>query len=332
MLTQNRANAQFLTSRALTVAIVVSVVLVNSVAWGIPLLVGGSSHSSPLLDSSRMTTGTISKLKKARQPSTKLAKQSPQKIYAGLVPLPNQAPGRAYEAVVHSAKSVSENVGRQGLPELALSSKPSTLFPRPEPRLELPKPPRIAAAVHDNAGTKRQLHLKIRKRAQGVVLVSPYTPGVRISPKGSGHEWRHRNLRVANGQTTLDTAKAIASRAARRFEQMRDKMANLDVRRARGFGEGGAHRRALLPVAPQRPRIAGNSDAHSVSKSARNYVRARLVRRPLAGVASSQTRTSGASRDPIPTNVNRRITRPPVSNTSKSRQVARLTPVVRRKI
>jgi hypothetical protein len=335
MLTQNRADAQFLTSRALTVAIVASVVLINSVAWGIPLVVGGSRNLSPLLDGSRMTTGTVPKLEKAGERSTKITKQP----HRSLVPLPGQAPSYTDVSSINSAKQVAGPVEPL---TVTPSRKPLTLFPQPEPRLKLPKPPRIAAAVHDRRSAKRQASPNARELVRDVVLVSPYTPGVRISPKGRGHEWHHRNLRVANGQTTLDTAKAIARRAARRFEQMRDKMARLDARNARGLRDGRTHRRALLPVASQPPRIAGYNSGRSASKSARSFVRARLVRRPLAGAAALRahirpvnTRLVHArpiSRDQIPTNVNLRLTQSPVSGAFKLRQVARLMPVARRTI
>jgi hypothetical protein len=113
-----------------------------------------------------------------------------------------------------------------------------------------------------------------------VVMVSPYTPGVRVAPNGRGHEWRHRNLRASSSETTFDAARAIARRTAERLKQMRERMAGLDVRDRRALTGEARASRVLLPVAPRPPRIVAS---HAHSRSDRTYVRARLVRRPIGG-------------------------------------------------
>ena len=179
----------------------------------------------------------------------------------------------------------------------ATLARPATLFPRPQPAPEL----RDAAGnrSQDNASRNRTpavagfvstapQQVSVAPTADStreVVLASPYTPGVRVTPRGHGLQWHHRNLRVADNATTLDTARAIARRAAERFDQMRDRMAKLDAHDADLTARERDSRRTLLPVGLRPPRIIAGTDLpsqqHARTKSVSNYLRPRLVRRPL---------------------------------------------------
>ncbi|MFY0613228.1 MAG: hypothetical protein JXQ99_16975 [Hyphomicrobiaceae bacterium] len=260
MLNNHRTMSRFLSSQTLTVAIVSSVVLINSVAWGIPLLVK-AGEADPVQDIS--STNTIA----APTLPTPLVKRAEGKVVksafrgssAPVIPLPAKAPEFEQERL-HSRE-------------------PATLFPRPQAAPELLQVT-TAAAAPVRLGAPQRSRQRARHSARDIVLVSPYTPGVRVAPDGRAREWRHRNLRSSSGTTTFDKARAIARRAAQRFEQMRDRMAKLDARDA-ATNEERARGLALLPVAPRPPRIVTGSVGRSATKSAHNYVRARLIRRPI---------------------------------------------------
>lgn len=278
MLTQNRAMTGFLKSRALTAAIVASVVLANSVAWGIPLLVGnGPLKSRPAYTDLR--TGSLPGVREEGHTSnTVLSSNKPN------FPLPAKAPPRAEQQGIERVALVS---GGDARPNLA--RRPITMYPRPEPTPDLDKEARSrTTARSETAPPPAQPDL--RKTTREVVLVSPYTPGVRIAPGRHDGKWRHRQLRAkVEATSTLDKARAIARRAARRFDQMRDRIARAD---RHAVEPDRSHlRSALLPVAPRPPRIVEAPGTKSASKSAHNYIRARLVRRPLGIAPASAPRT-----------------------------------------
>lgn len=265
MLSNHGTMNRFLSSRTLTVAIVSSVVLINSVAWGIPLLVK-SGQPGALLDGSKVTTDALPRSsgsveKRLEIKAAKIALDADR----ALIPLPAKAPMR------EEAQAVLQ------------SREPATMFPRPQaaPVLLLQASQEATAPDRDGAVKRGRGVVLERHAARDIVLVSPYTPGVRVAPDGRGHEWRHRNLRISSGPTTYDRAKAIARRAAQRFEQMRDRMAKLNVRDAGSTNAERVRRLALLPVAPRPPRIVTGSIGRRATKSASNYIRSRLVRRPI---------------------------------------------------
>lgn len=182
---------RFLPSNCLTIAIVGTVVLVNSVAWGIPLLV--RDEDRPAMD---QMAGIGAVARSALQHSS---------LVTAAIPLPVPAPP-------HS------DIARTGL--APVSRPPATLFPRPEPA------PRFATQSVA-AGRIRPAERSPQGR-QEIVSASPYSPGVRPGADG-GLEWRHRILHDPSGASTLEAAKAIARRAAERIDQMRDRMAKLDA-------------------------------------------------------------------------------------------------------
>lgn len=275
MLTQNRAMTGFLKSRALTAAIVSSVVLVNSVAWGIPLLVG-SGPSNPRPAYSDIRTGSLPAVReRVHHPSATLSSNQPS------FPLPAKAPPRAKAQHVKQVAVVSTGAER------ALPRRPITMYPRPEPTPDMDKEARsrtttqlAAAPIATRTGAPNVV--------REVVLVSPYTPGVRIAPGRHDGGWRHRRSQTeGDGVSTLDKARAIARRAARRFEQMRNRIAHADQHAV--DPDRSQRRSALLPVAPRPPRIIEAPEGgRSASKSAHSYVRARLVRRPLSNAARTR--------------------------------------------
>lgn len=338
MLTKNRAMSWFLTSRALTAAIVASVVLVNSVAWGIPLLVG-SDRSRPALDRTDVKTGSVTKPDKPATGHRRRVTKTVMQVQRALIPLPDQAPQRL--SLQGLRKSALYNIGRaEPLPPppamLAVPSRPwqsrqpITLFPRPEAAPELLQSSRLATTTDDAIAPPRRF-TQTRNSVRDIVLVSPYTPGVRVAPDGRGHEWRHRNLRTPEGATTLDKAKAIARRAARRFEQMRDRMAGLDAGDA--SNEERARSRALMPVASRPPRIVDGAVGHYASKSAYSHVRARLIRQSLGqiGTLPSDISTMQAARVSATSDVNTPHSAGDIHpnsavKVSQPKRVARLTP------
>lgn len=280
MLTQIRAKTGFFRSRALTAAIVSSVVLVNSVAWGIPLLVGsGQSKSRPAYSDIR--TGSLPKA----QPGSNFSRTALKPIESRL-PLPVQAPPIGTAQVAKQVAAVS-GVGEQR----SAKRRPITMYPRPEPTPILGKQVRSQPAPK-LASARTTTQSGVRRTVREVVLVSPYTPGVRIAPGALNNEWRHRQVgSAADGVSTLDKARAIARRAAQRFEQMRDRITRAD--RHAADPDRSQRRSALLPVAPRPPRIVeAPGGRRSASKSAHSYVRARLVRRPIgaSGTAAPRTR------------------------------------------
>ena len=267
MLYNHSMLSRLLSSRTLTVAIVSTVVLINSVAWGIPLLVTASQQRT-VLDGSKTNAASPPTLPEPRveRRGNRMATVAPPKARKR-IPLPVQAPGSEH------------------LRALLQSREPATMFPRPVAAPAATKT-LSASAVRNRVGA-RDLGGPQRERyaARDIVLVSPYTPGVRIAPDGRGHEWRHRNLRSSSGPTTIDRARAIARRAAQRFEQMRDRMAKHNARGSAPTVEDRAHGLALLPVAPRPPRIVTGSVGRSATKSSRSYIRARLVRRPITSIS-----------------------------------------------
>lgn len=333
MLTQTWPGARILSSRALTPAIILCVVLINSVAWGIPLLLGMENRVTTAGGAIQITTGALSK-----PPS--VDRRQVNSVSRPIVPLPRRAPIRQAGRVALSDKAAERASGAQAPKSTssAPSGIPSTLFPRPVPRLALNEERKPEAIAIRGDVAKQVFHSQAKRRhVRDVVLVSPYTPGVRISPNRHGHGWRHRNPIANAGQTTLSTAKDIALRAARRFEEMRDRMAKLDARTASGHRESKLNRQLLRPVVSQPPRIAGQTSGLSDTRSSQVFVRARLVRRPIVGARVSQqtpetqtlqtqaaelsrhqTIRSGASKRPS-SNQRRlaRLTPPPVSNKTK---------------
>ncbi len=340
MLTQNRAMSWFLTSRALTAAIVASVIFINFVAWGIPLLVG-LGHSRPAHDGTDIKTGSVARPDWPATGRRGRVTKTVLQVQRALIPLPDQAPEQL--SLQGLRKSALHKIGRaQSLPPpptmLALPSRPwqskqpITLFPRPEAAPELVQSASLATTT-DGAIAPLRGFTRTRNSVRDIVLVSPYTPGVRVAPDGRGHEWRHRNVRTPTGATTLDKAKAIARRAARRFEQMRDRMAGLDARGAAAGGEERARSRALMPVASRPPRIVDGAVGRYASKSAYNYVRARLIRRSIGhvGTPPSDIPTMQAARVSARPDVNTPHsagdTRPnPAVKVSQPKRIARLTP------
>lgn len=277
MLTLIRLSAKSLSSSMLTFAIVACVVVVNSVAWGIPLLLGEDGRANSLPAAVSITTGSVAKPPKTDRRRVEVSTAPP-------VPLPRPAPPRETKRTGLSFQTASQT-------SAPTRSKPSTLFPRPEPRLILRSEPG-SSTVMVGREVSKVLSVSRPKRThfREVVLVSPYTPGVRVSPNRRGHEWRHRNLRAQDTRTTLDTARAIALRAAQRFKEMRNRMAKLDAQTASVLSEGRLNRQSMRPVAPRPPRIAGQSSGFSESRSARAFVRARLTRRPIEGAVTSPQR------------------------------------------
>lgn len=294
---------RLLSTRALTGAIIASVVLVNTVAWGIPLL-SGRDHRAELVAGSNIKTAS---LPRPTAPASSLAETLPSHP-------PGSAPTRSHLPPAPVAKSaiwsmplpsqgpiMAQPVSTSAVPRFAFVTSdapiallipseqaPATLYPRPEtpPRnlfLNETAPPSsvVPAKAQPASAPARPREAEIGPRE--IVLVSPYTPGVRTAPNGHGREWRHRNLRASQGATTLDTAKAIAKRAAEQFEQMRDRMAKLDAQSADLSESERARSRALLPVAPQPPRVVDSGIGRSLAKSAYSFVRPRLVRRPIGG-------------------------------------------------
>ena len=155
MLTKNRATSQFLTSHVLTAAIVGGVVLINSVAWGIPLLVG-SGHSDSALVGANIKTGALPRLT-GEQPS--LVKQAVLRVPTDLMPLPEQAPGRSLAP--KSYKSASLVVRGKQLPPLPIARllparswpirQPKTLFPRPTTPPSQWSPDQVAKSINTNS-------------------------------------------------------------------------------------------------------------------------------------------------------------------------------------
>lgn len=162
--------------------------------------------------------------------------------------------------------------------------------------------------------TRPQQKSKQTSEKKDVVFVSPYSPGVRMTTRRQGVSDDRPNLRATPSTSTLGTARVIASRAAERFQEMRDRMVRIAVQ-----GEGSEHdmanRRAVRPVvsiapqgvprviaaAPKRQAYARFSELPSsrmgIGINANNdqsLVRPRLVRRPIPDV------TGPSSGDPMP--------------------------------
>lgn len=330
MLTKNRAMSRFLTSQALTAAIVGGVVLINSVAWGIPLLMGSGQSASAVVGTN-ISTGSLPRLR-GDQPS--VLKQAVLRAPKALMPLPQQAPNRS--------RPVSKAERGAQLPPLPMARllptrplpvrQPKTLFPRP-----VAPPGHLSAdqLAKSSASATEPRRAVLRKPVRDVVLVSPYTPGVRIAPNGRGHQWRHRNLHVSSGATTLDRAREIARRASLRFEQMRHQLAGLDGRGVVASNDVHIQRRALLPVAVRPPRIVVDGAArHSVARSAYSEVRTRLIRRPLNRAATPRQDVAAVPTAPPPGTIQSRLllqeerapSAPGVVEVPPPARIARLSP------
>jgi hypothetical protein len=244
-------------TNALTLSIVGVVVLVNSVAWGIPLLTGtdrgGTSNHAKR--PAPITTGAIPR--PARRP------EFPADTSA-LVPLPARLPATAPDAVkpAHAKRDNTQ----------AVSLK--TLYPLPEPapaKLLVPPSPPPAEAP---ATRKVRIVSAPRYGRNDTALVSPYTPGVRGKPAAKKRQLNPVPEALPN-DTPLSRAREIARRAARRFEAMR---ARLEAPETHSQVAAGSH--TTLPLSATHP-TASLIGSSSASKSAVAYVRPRIVRRPI---------------------------------------------------
>ena len=238
-------------SNTLTFLIVGFVVLINSVAWGIPLLT--SAKTAPGEGTSiPATTGAIPR--PIRGAMDLASRGAP-------VPLPAMAPNGSTETAPAARYASAEQVNRA----------PKTLYPQPEraPEQLLGPPNEIAAAAPDAPPAREP---DIRPRNLDLAFVSPYAPGVRIQPRADSQSsgvTPPRSSYEHDRDSTLARAREIAQRASRRFEAIRARLQEreassphetgatalpLDARRqtASLIGSG---RAAQSPVTPVRPNL-----------------------------------------------------------------------------
>lgn len=260
-----RRTAPGLATNALTFSIVGVVVLVNSVAWGIPLLTGtdrgGSQHHAKRPVS--LTTGAIPR--PARRPDMPARVSAP-------VPLPERllAPG------------MSEQSG----PDATQAASPKTLYPMPEPApAKLLQPP---SELRPEPQSTREVRTVSAPRYgwRDTAMVSPYAPGFRVKPEAKAKAAPPSSPAEALARdTTLERARQIARRAAQRFEAMR---ARLEAPESRHQAEANGH---TLPLSARQP-TASLIGSSSASKSAFADVRPRIVRRPIQPDPVAEVETS----------------------------------------
>lgn len=262
---RNRARtAPGVATNVLTASIVGVVVLVNSVAWGIPLLTG-DGDSDPARNAKRLdsiTTGAIPRPE--RRPEMEAGATSP-------VPLPVLSPMPAVEP------SGSDVSGRRG----AGPRSPKTLYPLPEsaPSQLLVPPSKPASTPPETRVTRTASAPTFAWR--DTARVSPYAPGVRMKQLENAAPSTKRPPAQAYElakDTTLERARQIARRAAERFEAMRARLDAPQSSRQAGLSS------QTLPLGA-RPPTASLIGSTSASKSAFAYVRPRIVRRPIEPAA-----------------------------------------------
>src|SRR6056297_156868 len=148
-----------LTSRSLSIAIIAGVVLINSVAWGIPLIVGGSakvSHNSNIRTDSitapAPVTRSPSRERLIRLTATRFPRNiavsgegeqapAPPRTKSRNLPLPTPAPPPELPAKL-ALPTPNPNAAASTVADITESAPPATLFPRPQPKKMLP----VAAA------------------------------------------------------------------------------------------------------------------------------------------------------------------------------------------
>jgi hypothetical protein len=244
-------------SNTLTFLIVGFVVLINSVAWGIPLLT--NAHTATEESTSIPATGGA-----IPRPS-RVGMDLPSR--GAPVPLPAMAPNGHPESAPAARNISSEHV----------NWAPKTLYPQPEraPEQLLGPPNEIVAAAPDAAPARG---LDVRPRNPDLAFASPYAPGVRIQPRtgsqGSGvtppqSSYEH------DRDSTLARAREIAQRASRRFEAMR---ARLEERETSSPHETDA---TVLPLDARR-QTASLIGSGRAAKSAVASVRPNLIHQPIS--------------------------------------------------
>jgi hypothetical protein len=291
---QNINLRRFLSSRSLTVVIVGSVVLVNSMAWGIPLLVGKRQVQYGLASKSTQSASSLA--------TRALAQRRPTgDVQSAMVPLPELRPARRVrqeqpiplpDPAPHKATRSGSVIANAVVLAMHNRAAAAALYPRPEAAVLSPitRPlPNATGPGKPPAALRAETFVTRKLPMRDIVLVSPYTPGVRVSSVGRGYAWRHHAPRSSSRPSTLDTARAIARRAAKRFEDMRNRIAKFDRRDKELAMQERRRQRALLPVAPRPPRIVNHSGSRSAVKSAQKFLRPRLVRRPLGRSTTMRT-------------------------------------------
>ena len=260
-----RRGASSLGSNTLTFVIVGVVVLINSVAWGIPLLTG-TERPTPtetvarLNDPVSATNGTIPH--PTPRPAGLSAGQSS-------VPLPEMAPSGSRLAGHLAPSELHENTTRP----------PKTLYPYAERASDLLLLPvnnsePAEVKIDDN---KSVLERSNGDRAPDLAMVSPYAPGVRmLRPPGTerSNSPAPYALQDSDKETTLERAREIAQRASRRFAEMRARLESRDQSRPQTTGN------ALLPLDARRP-TASLIGSSSTTKNAVAEVPPELIRSPL---------------------------------------------------
>ncbi len=292
-------------------AIVASVAAANLISWGIPLLStafgydDGESPSGPVVVSRPVISGsTIAAADKlgaiAGDWSVRVAAAAPSdpamQRPSAIVPLPVHAPtGSETQAdlVPLPGKRLRGKV-RPSVASLFANDpdehRTPALYPFPEAP---PKvwPVQVTEARQAARAIKRQPKAastkKLKSKSRDVVLVSPYSPGVRIDAADGGHAWRHRDHRQPE-VSTLELARRIAARTARRFREMREQMTRHDARMSLGARVPEQVRASLLPVSPRPPRIVGrDGQVKVVASTNAPPVRNRLIRQPTGPAVAS---------------------------------------------
>jgi hypothetical protein len=260
-----RRGVPSLGANALTFVIVGVVVLINSVAWGIPLLTGTerptrTETGAMQNDLAAVTTVTIP------SPTPRPARLS---VGQPSVPLPEIAPNGSLPA---------GHLARSGL-HANTTRPPKTLYPRPERAPDL-----LLLPVNNTEPGEVTLDAKpvrernARHRAPDLAIVSPYAPGVRTNAPPSTERSNSpapSALAKFDRDTTLERAREIAQRAARRFAEMRARLELRDQSWPQTTGS------SLLPLDARRSTASLIGSSSSVAKNAVADIDPELVRSPL---------------------------------------------------
>lgn len=251
-------------SNTLTFVIVGVVVLINSVAWEIPLPTG-TERPTPtetvarLNDPVSATNGTIPH--PTPRPAGLSAGQSS-------VPLPEMAPSGSRLAGHLAPSELQENTTR----------RPKTRYPHPERAPELLLlPVNNSEPAEVTTDDKSVLVRSNGYRAPDLAMVSPYAPGYRmLRPPATerSNSPAPYALQDLDKETTLERAREIAQRASRRFAEMRARLEPRDQSRPQTTGN------ALLSLDARRP-TASLIGSSSTTKNAVAEVPPELIRSPL---------------------------------------------------